>query len=80
MEGTRSLSDLARTAMQKAVNNAGAGQNSESARLARLEGLVAELSSCVEVLRGIIYDQSEIQMLDPKPAVSLGGRANAKSA
>ena len=57
-EGARSLSDLARSAMQQAMNGPKSEDAAASSHLNQLESLIGELSTCLERLNAVIEAQS----------------------
>ncbi len=79
MEGARSLSDLARTAMTRTIHREGKDEI-DASQIKKLEGLIGELSSSVRMLATLIQDQTEIKGSEPLPSASEKGKVHAKSA
>lgn len=80
-EGARSLSDLARSAMQRALSGGSNGDEaSASARLSKLEGLIGELSTCLDRLSALVEEQSKPKPAERRSPQSVQERVNAQSA
>jgi len=77
--GARSVSELARFAMQRALNDSSATDSSSG--LGRLEGMIGELSSRVDRLAAMLSERVEHPGFERrKPAYSIKEHADVESA
>src|SRR6266700_2714706 len=68
LEGARSVSDLARSAMQRALSGRDQGGDPTSSNLNKLEVLIESLTNCVERLGMILEEQSALKPVDERKA------------